>query len=118
MRVEECGHYRIYADDGAPSGWGVLAILVNDPNVGWAVVSHSDYYLVMRDGAVFGMDFAGALDAVVNNMPNVTRFMVGRMVSKAEFDAVFTHALAQADLAKKCGFLPSEHRPGEGVMDG
>ena len=99
--------YRIYRDEGAPDGWGVQAIVHEDPNHGWTVTSHGDYY-IRREDRWTAVDLAGMLDFVVNELKVVE---VGRTISNVEFKAIFQQALDDKDFAQKGGYYPGEPRP-------
>lgn len=98
--------YRVYASEGAPPGWGVQAIVYEDPAVGWTMASGGDYY-IQREGRWVPVDFSGMIDYVVNELSAV---MVGRTISNQEFKQILEIAFEDRDFARKVGFLPGERR--------
>ena len=98
--------YTVYSVEGAPKGWGVEAIVQPDIRVGYAIISSGDYY-ICRDGRWMGVDLAGMLDYVVNELGVV---MVGRTISHEEFTRILNLAKDERD-EKKTGWLRQERRP-------
>lgn len=99
--------YRIYADENAPPGWGVQAVVYEDKQVGWTMAVGGDYYIERADRWV-AVDLSGLLDYVVNELGIV---MVGRTVDNATFKRIYQQAKADRDFASKSGYLPGERRP-------
>ena len=97
---------RIYRDENAPEGWGVEVIVYEDPNVGWTIAVDGDYY-IKRDDRWMGVDFAGMLDYVVNELKVVE---VGRTIDNHRFREIFAEAKEDRNFARKSGYLPGERR--------
>jgi hypothetical protein len=100
-------NYRIYSAEPAPPGWGVQAIVHDDPDNGWAMSTGGDYY-IRREDRWTAVDLAGMLDHVVNELGVV---LVGRTISNVEYRRIYQEAKADRDFARKTGFLPGERRP-------
>lgn len=96
--------YKIYKSKGSPDNWGVQAIVYEDPRVGWTIATGSDYYIKREDRWV-GVDLAGLLDHIVNELGIV---LVGRTISNQEYHRIYEKALADRDFARKSARLPRE----------
>lgn len=99
--------YRVYADDGAPDGWGVQAIVYDHPDVGWTMATNGDYY-IRRDDRWVAVDLCGLLDYVINELGVV---MAGRTISNEEYRDIYYQAKEDRDFARKSGHLPGERKP-------
>lgn len=99
-----------YFDHG--EGWfhnlparDVQAIVQKHPDVGWEIVSHSDYYVWWGD-RWRGVDIAGYHDYLF--LTGWKYVLFGRTLTMSEFAEIFTHASQEAEFGRKNGYLPRE----------
>jgi hypothetical protein len=103
-------NFRIYyadgsdADNDAPSGRGVLAIVQDAEGVGeidkgsGEIVCGSDYYVLLSDGSWRGADFPGTMCYLLDSWSRPrTCVLFGEMATKAEYDEVIRKALWTKD---------------------
>lgn len=100
------------SDQGAPvkeQARGVMCIIQEDHDLGWAAQSDADYY-VCRAGVWFGVDIFGLFDFLMDS----GLVVFGRMVDRGEYSQVMSEALEDQDLAKKTGYLPRRYKERKG----
>lgn len=110
--------WRIYYGDGstfdaligawedAPSR-DVQAIVCENQEVGWYVVSNGDYYVPIGDGEFRAMDIFGLFDWLLEQ--GEVKF--GRTISNEEFREIFKRASEDANFGRKAGYLNYERQP-------
>lgn len=97
--------------DGQPVGEyarGILAIVQGHNEIGWYILSGSDYY-VLRGDRWWGVDIFGLFDWLMDS----GLVVFGRTVTNEEFSRVLAAAKADQALGEKTGYLGrgQERRP-------
>jgi hypothetical protein len=112
--------WQIYYGDGSTFGGGfpqsdpeeaptrnVQAIVQEDPDVGWVILSTHDYY-VWRDDRWFACNgFDGLADYLMSD--GWKKVLFGRTLPHDEYKAVYERA--KADWGEKKGFKRGERKP-------
>lgn len=93
--------------EDAPA-WGIAAIVVSTPECGWAMIQGGDYFIMNQAGDIIPIDDTGWDDYAANVLRVVK---VGRMLSREEWQRIYTKALKDRDFAIKNGYLPRERKP-------
>lgn len=113
-------NWRIYYDDGSTfddtqgspadaPGYGVLVILIADPDVGHMTLHSFDYY-VFREGLWLGVDTFGLIDQILNNFTLLGGVVAGRTVSPQHFRVLLKWAERDPDFAPKSAYRPTIER--------
>lgn len=101
------------SEDGPPAAApsaNVQVIAQEDPDVGRFLLNQRDYYIF--NGGEIGWssaDQAGFWDYMIN-APNPKIIGIGRVISNAEFQAIYNSARNDPFLPPKSGFRPDEMR--------
>lgn len=108
--------WRIYYGDGstydgpvedAPAR-NVQIIAQADPDHGWIALSGTDYY-IWRGDRWFGVNADALYDYLID--PGWKKVLFGRMLSSAEYNAVWQRLAADTDLPQKTGSPQGERSP-------
>lgn len=132
---------RIFCDETRSEPRGVQAIVQHDPNVGWYVESHGDFYIRDARSLWRACDESGLITRLMQMdllRPAVgTKHLVfsegawvevngpgfyawldtldfvlkGETLDNDRFQEIFQAALADADFGRKHGYLPGEVKP-------
>jgi hypothetical protein len=111
--------WRIYYDDGstfdsdqgAPGdapAWGVLVILIADPEVGHMSLHGFDFYIFRE--MWLGVDRWGLTDYLFNVRPLMEGLVVGRTVPPAHFQETLKRAEDDPDFPPKSAYRPTIER--------
>lgn len=88
--------------------WGISAIVIDSPEVGWTIVHAGDYYVMTKEGEIINLDRIGFVDYMANIFKIAK---VGRMFGREEWLRLIRQASKDKDFAMKTGYLPLERKP-------